>query len=138
MAREELEGKPSLTCVEIRNTASNMETFGVDESAPAPLTRSMGGYVYIMANRRRGATYIGVTGDIIRRVYEHREKVIPGHTKRNNIGRLVYYEVHATMPLAIQREKNLKKWEPAWKYDLIENINPHWDDLWDEIVKSPF
>ncbi|WP_332717991.1 GIY-YIG nuclease family protein [Pelagibacterium mangrovi] len=98
----------------------------------------MGGYVHIMANRRRGATYIGVTGDIIRRVYEHREKVMPGHTKRNNIGRLVYYEVHATMPLAIQREKNLKKWEAAWKYDLIENNNPHWDDLWDEIVKSPF
>src|SRR5690554_3253573 len=98
----------------------------------------MGGYVYIMAHRRRGATYIGVTSDIVRRVYEHREKVMAGHTKRNNIGRLVYYEVHATMPLAIQREKNLKKWVQGWKYDLIENVNPHWDDLWEEIVKSPF
>ena len=97
----------------------------------------MSGYVYILAHRKRGATYIGVTRDIIRRVYEHREKVVPGHTKRNNIVRLVFYESHATMPLAIQREKNLKKWGQVWKYELIENLNPHWDDLWEEIVKSP-
>ena len=98
----------------------------------------MDGYVYILANRRRGATYIGVTRDLVRRVYEHREKVVRGHTKSYNIARLVYYETHATMPLAIGREKNLKKWSQAWKYDLIENENPHWDDLWGEIVKSPF
>ncbi|AEQ52292.1 GIY-YIG nuclease family protein [Pelagibacterium halotolerans] len=98
----------------------------------------MGGYVYIIANRRRGATYIGVTSDIIARLYQHREKQTGGHASRYNISRLVFYEVHATMPLAIQREKNLKSWRQAWKFELIENVNPHWDDLWEEIVKSPF
>ena len=98
----------------------------------------MGGYVYIIANRRRGATYIGVTSDIVARIYQHREKQTKRHASRYNISRLVFYEVHATMPLAIQRKKNLKRWRRAWKFDLIENVNPHWDDLWEEIVKSPF
>jgi len=98
----------------------------------------MGGYVYILANRRHGAIYIGVTNDLIRRIYEHRTKAARGHTESYNIVRLVFYEAHATMPLAIQREKNLKHWTRAWKVALIENVNPRWDDLWDEIVQSPF
>ncbi len=99
----------------------------------------MGGYTYIMANRRRGATYIGVTNDLIRRVSEHRTKAGRGggHTKRYNIGRLVYYEIHDDIAMAIQRERNLKHWRQAWKWALIENVNPRWDDLWDEIVRWP-
>lgn len=97
----------------------------------------MGGYLYIMANRRRGATYIGVTNDLIRRVHEHRTKAVSGHTKRYNIARLVYFETHEDITTAIQREKTLKHWVQAWKWEIIENTNPHWDDLWDEIAKSP-
>ena len=97
----------------------------------------MGGFVYIMAHRRRGATYIGVTNNLVRRVYEHRNSKGGGHTRSYGIGRLVWFEEHADIRDAIHMEKRLKKWEQAWKFELIENANPHWDDLWEEVA-GPF
>ena len=91
-------------------------------------------YVYILASRRDGALYVGVTNDLVRRVYEHRQKEIPGHTKRYQIERLVYFEVYDSAPLAIQREKNIKHWPRAWKINLIEQSNATWRDLYDEIA----
>ncbi len=75
----------------------------------------MGGWVYIMANRYRGTIYVGVTNDLIRRVFEHREHLVDGFTRRHGLSRLVYFEEHGTMPLAIQREKNIKHWSRQWK-----------------------
>jgi putative endonuclease len=95
----------------------------------------MAGYIYILADMRRGRTYIGVTNDLIRRVYEHREGLVDGYTKSNNIKRLVYFETHDHIEAAIQREKTLKRWYRQWKEALIDDNNPDWRDLWDEIVK---
>ena len=95
----------------------------------------MESYVYIIADFRRGRTYIGVTNDLVRRVYEHREGLICGYTKRNSLKRLVYYEKHEDITVAIQREKSLKRWYRDWKDALIEDRNPEWLDLWEEIVK---
>jgi len=96
----------------------------------------MAGYIYIMASKPNGALYIGVTNDLVRRVWEHREGLAEGFTKRYNIKRLVYYEAHATVPLAIQREKTLKHWVRAWKLALIREFNPEWDDLWPVIAQG--
>jgi len=95
----------------------------------------MGGYTYILADMRRGRTYIGVTNDLVRRVYEHREGLVEGYTKKRNIKRLVYFESHDDITDAIAREKTLKRWYRHWKDALIEQGNPDWRDLWDEIIK---
>lgn len=95
----------------------------------------MGGYTYIMADMRRGRTYIGVTNDLARRAYEHREGLVEGYTKKNKLKRLVYYEFHDDITDAIAREKSLKRWFRQWKDALIEERNPDWDDLWDEISR---
>ena len=87
-------------------------------------------YVYIMASQRNGTTYIGVTNDLIRRAYEHRERLGPGFSARNRIKRLVYFETHTDVRDAIKREKQMKKWNRAWKIELIERSNPEWRDLW--------
>ena len=86
-------------------------------------------HVYIMASGRSGTLYIGVTGDLIHRVLQHRAKQVPGFTKRYGVVRLVYYEVYDDVEAAIVREKRLKKWNRAWKVQLIEEKNPNWDDL---------
>jgi len=91
-------------------------------------------YLYIMASRPGGALYVGVTRDLVRRVYQHRNSIIEGHTKRYNIRLLVYFEVHSTAYQAIQREKNIKHWPRAWKTRLIAQSNPTWRDLYDEIA----
>src|SRR5882762_7916092 len=91
-------------------------------------------YLYILASRPGGAIYIGVTNDLIRRVYEHRNRFVEGHTKRYHIHRLVYFEVFSTARDAIQREKNMKHWPRAWKTRLIVQTNPTWRDLFDEIA----
>ena len=93
----------------------------------------MAGYVYILASRRNGTLYIGVTNNLSRRTYEHREDLVAGFTRTYGVKKLVYYEAHETVPLAIQREKNLKHWVRKWKLDLIESQNPEWRDLWDDI-----
>ena len=92
-----------------------------------------GGYVYIMTNRRNGTLYIGVTSDLIGRVWQHREGVADGFTKRYRCKMLVWYEAYGDIELAIQREKRLKKWNRAWKIRLIEEANPGWKDLSGEI-----
>lgn len=87
-------------------------------------------YVYIMASQKNGTTYIGVTNDLIRRVFEHRESLHPGFSASNRTHKLVYHEAHADVRDAIKREKQLKKWNRSWKIDLIEQGNPEWRDLW--------
>ena len=91
-------------------------------------------YLYIMASRPGGAIYVGVTNDLVRRVYEHRTDAVEGHTKRFNIHHLVYFEVYSTAYEAIQREKNIKHWPRAWKTRLIASTNPTWLDLYEKIA----
>lgn len=91
--------------------------------------------VYILANRWNGTLYIGVTNDIARMGNEHKADVVDGFSKRYGIHTLVYVEFHATMPEAIQREKQMKKWRRDWKIELIERDNPEWRDLYDDILK---
>jgi len=91
-------------------------------------------WVYILASGPGGTLYVGVTNDLVRRIYEHRNSLVPGFTKRYGVKRLVYFEEHATAPLAIQREKNVKHWPREWKIDLIVSMNPDWRDLFDEIT----
>ena len=92
-------------------------------------------WVYIPASRPGGTLYVGVTNDLVRRVYEHREGLAAGFTKRYGVKMLVYYEEHGTAYDAIQREKNIKHWSREWKIDLIASINPDWRDLYDDIVQ---
>jgi putative endonuclease len=89
--------------------------------------------VYIMASAERGTLYVGVTGNIKLRVWEHREGMVDGFTRRYGAKRLVWLEPHADFPTAIAREKQLKKWNRAWKLELIENSNPEWRDLWEDM-----
>ena len=90
--------------------------------------------VYILASQRNGTLYIGVTSDLVQRVWQHRNGLVEGFTKKYGVHRLVYYELHADMTEAIQREKRLKKWNRAWKIELIEKENPEWLDLWPMIL----
>ena len=92
-------------------------------------------YVYILASKIGGTLYIGVTNNLVRRVYEHREKLAEGFTKRYNVARLIYFEVYFDIEAAITREKQMKKWNRAWKVRLIEESNPNWDDLYNQIAK---
>lgn len=91
--------------------------------------------VYIMANAPNGTLYVGVTSDLVRRVAEHRTGSLPGFTSQYGVKRLVYFESHDDINAAIAREKQLKKWRRDWKIDLIEQKNPHWDDLYEAILK---
>jgi putative endonuclease len=93
----------------------------------------MSAWLYILANKPGGTLYVGVTNDLVRRVFEHREGIAEGFTKRYSVKRLVYYEGHETVPLAIQREKSIKHWSREWKIDLILSLNPEWRDLYPEI-----
>jgi putative endonuclease len=86
--------------------------------------------VYMMSDRPRGTIYIGVTSQLSRRIWEHREGVEPGFTRRYGLRRLVWYEPHDDMGVAIAREKSLKHWPRQWKINLIEATNPHWADLY--------
>jgi putative endonuclease len=95
--------------------------------------RLMAYYVYILASRRDGAIYIGVTNDLVRRIYEHRTKAVPSFTSRYNITRLVWFEVYDDPISAITREKELKKWKRTWKTQLIETQNPQWNDPYESI-----
>jgi putative endonuclease len=90
--------------------------------------------VYILASGKYGTLYIGVTSDLIKRVWEHRNSVVEGFTKTHGLKRLVYYERHDTIYSAIQREKNIKHWPRAWKVRLIHSMNPNWDDLYDTLI----
>lgn len=92
-------------------------------------------WVYVLASKIGGTLYIGVTNDLIRRVYEHKEELAEGFTKKYEVHRLVYFEQHPDIEAAIQREKRLKKWNRKWKIRLIEETNPNWIDLYPSIAK---
>jgi putative endonuclease len=89
---------------------------------------------YILATERNGTLYVGVTSNLIARVWQHREHVVDGFTKKYGMKKLVWYEPHETMENAITREKRLKKWNRVWKIRLIETFNPYWNDLWPNII----
>jgi putative endonuclease len=89
--------------------------------------------VYVLASQRNGTLYTGVTSDLKQRVWQHKSDVTDGFTKQYQVHLLVYYELHCEMSAAIQREKQIKKWNRAWKIRLIEEKNPQWIDLWQEI-----
>ena len=91
-------------------------------------------YVYILASRRNGTLYTGVTSDLVKRVWQHRNGEIDGFTKKYDVKRLVYYETHQTAEPDIKREKQIKKWNRQWKLRLIEEDNPDWKDLFGLIV----
>ena len=91
-------------------------------------------YVYLLCSRKGGTLYLGVTHDLTRRIYEHKQKTTPGFTARYNVDRLVWFECYDDPQTAIEREKELKKWRRAWKIDLIENENSNWRDLYPEIL----
>lgn len=92
------------------------------------------GYVYFLTNRPNGILYVGVTSDLVRRIYEHRTGAVEGFTKRYGLKRLVYYEVYDDIRTAIPCEHNIKHWSRTWKVRLILASNPNWDDLSDGIV----
>jgi putative endonuclease len=92
-------------------------------------------YVYLLASRRHGTLYLGVTNDLTRRVYEHKSRNIPGFSARYRVARLVWFETHDDPRNAIFREKELKKWRRDWKIRLIEEQNPDWRDLYAGIVR---
>ena len=92
-----------------------------------------GGWVYIMTNKPDGVLYVGVTSELVKRVWQHCEGVAQGFTKKHNLKSLVYVEPHDEIQRAIQREKNIKHWSRAWKVALIEKTNPTWEDLYDTL-----
>ncbi|MFK7997559.1 MAG: GIY-YIG nuclease family protein [Granulosicoccus sp.] len=91
--------------------------------------------VYLLASKQNGTLYIGVTSNLIQRVWQHRNESTPGFTQKYHVKKLVYYELHNEMAEAILREKRLKKWNRSWKINLIEAQNPNWIDLWDKICQ---
>ena len=91
-------------------------------------------YVYIMASQKNGTIYVGVTSDLIKRVWQHKNNVVEGFTEQYKVDKLVYYEIWQDERGAIQREKTLKHWNRNWKLALIEKENPEWRDLYDDIV----
>jgi putative endonuclease len=90
-------------------------------------------YIYILSSQTRGTLYIGVTSDLCKRIYEHRNGLVEGFTKKYGVHRLVYYEIAKDARTALSREKQLKKWNRAWKFKLIEENNPEWTDLYDSL-----
>ena len=90
--------------------------------------------VYVLATYKRGTLYVGVTSDLVKRVWQHKNDFADGFTKRYGVHSLVWYEMHETMESAIRREKAIKKWRRAWKIELIEKENPEWRDLWPSVV----
>jgi putative endonuclease len=90
-------------------------------------------YVYILASKKNGTLYIGVTNNLLKRVYEHKNNLIGGFTKKYRVHNLVYYEAYSNIHDAIAREKRMKKWERNWKIELIKKANPKWEDLYDKL-----
>ena len=96
------------------------------------LTRSY--YVYLLASRRKGTLYVGVTNDLSKRVWQHKQDLVEGFTKKHGVKTLVWYEQTESIESAIVREKQIKKWNRAWKIGLIEANNPDWKDLYEDVV----
>ncbi|MCW8857730.1 MAG: GIY-YIG nuclease family protein [Kangiella sp.] len=91
-------------------------------------------YVYILASQKNGTLYVGVTSELVKRVWQHKNNVVEGFTQKHQVHQLVYYEQHEDSYSAIQREKRLKEWKRQWKLDLIEGMNPEWRDLYNDII----
>ncbi len=89
--------------------------------------------VYILASARNGTLYLGVTSNLVQRVWQHKHNLVRGFTKKHRVHSLVYYELHDSMEAAILRERRMKRWNRAWKLKLIEKVNPRWKDLYDAI-----
>ena len=90
--------------------------------------------VYILASKRNGTLYTGVTSDLVKRIWEHKNDLVEGFTQQYHVHDLVWFELHDNMTTAIEREKNIKEWKREWKLNLIEKNNPHWQDLYDDII----
>ncbi len=90
----------------------------------------------MLCSRRNGTLYIGVTSDLIKRVYEHKNNLVDGFTKKHGVHCLAWYEIHDSAETAVHREKQIKKWERAWKLRLIEEFNPHWKDLYGDLLEE--
>ncbi len=91
-------------------------------------------YVYIVTNKKYGVLYTGMTDDINKRAWMHREHILPGFSDKYNCERLVWYEVHESRENAFTRERQIKEWKRAWKIEMIENMNPSWNDLAEELI----
>ena len=91
-------------------------------------------YVYLLANKKNGTLYIGVTNDLLKRTYEHKQNMVEGFSQRYNIHNLVYFEQTSNVESAIAREKHIKKWRRSWKIELIEKNNPEWRDLYKDLA----
>ena len=94
----------------------------------------MAAWVYILASNRNGTLYVGVTSNLVKRVWEHKSDAVAGFTSNYNVKQLVYFEQHECIEDAILREKRIKEWKRAWKVELIENKNPYWRDLYEEVA----
>ena len=90
--------------------------------------------VYMLANKRNGTLYIGVTSDLVKRIWQHKNNMVEGFTKRYGVHQLVWYELHENMQSALEREKRMKGWKRKWKLKFIESMNPNWRDLYHTIV----
>ena len=91
-------------------------------------------YVYIVTNKKRGTLYIGITSDLLGRIWQHKNKIFTGFTKKYNLDKLVYYDMSDRVEIAIAREKQLKNWKRQWKIELIERENPQWNDLYLKMI----
>ena len=91
-------------------------------------------FVYLLSNKKNGTLYIGITNDLVRRVYEHKSKHVEGFSKKYNLSRLVWFDETSDVNAAIEKEKQMKKWKRAWKVGLIEEANPSWRDLYFDLV----
>jgi putative endonuclease len=111
--------------------ATTLNIFGLEVSFPRV---AWGSRAYILASKRNGTLYVGVTSDLIQRVWQHKNDVVEGFTKRYGVHRLVWYEVCGTMESAVAREKAIKEWKRAWKIRVIQERNPEWRDLYDELL----
>jgi putative endonuclease len=116
-----------------RATAYTLSPF-VPAQAGTQESEAVSFWVYILASRRNGTLYIGMTDDLVRRSWEHRTGAVPGFTRKYGVKMLVWFEQHETRESALQRERRLKKWNRAWKLQLIERFNPSWKDLADELT----
>jgi putative endonuclease len=92
-------------------------------------------FVYMLASKRNGTLYLGMTDDLVKRVWQHRSGILPGFTKQYGVKTLVWYETHETRDTAFARERQMKKWNRGWKLKTIEEKNPQWRDLWNEIAQ---
>jgi putative endonuclease len=90
-------------------------------------------FVYMLASKRNGTLYVGMTDDLVKRIWQHRNGVLAGFTQRYGVKTLVWYEAHESRDSAFSRERQIKKWNRIWKIELIEQSNPNWRDLWDEV-----